>query len=173
MLPLRTARLLLRDFQADDASAYLHLREGVQFGRYYPAQECDHAASQQLLVRFIGWQHEQPRRQWQLAITRAADGALIGSCGVRVQPDGSASFGCELGEAWWGQGYAREAAQALLDFARDPLGVQVLDADTLLANTAAQQLALQLGFVALPEAGAAREFNGQSWPVLRLRKTLY
>lgn len=152
-LPLSTARLQLRDFVPQDVAAYAALRCGQYFGRHYAPSELTAEFSASLLARFISWQAEQPRRHWQLAIT-LNDGTLIGSLGVRLaERHGEASFGIELGEAWWGQGYAIEAAGCLLSVAFNQLGVHRIEADTAAANVAAQQLATRLGFVHSRQVG--------------------
>lgn len=172
MLELASPRLLLRDFRREDEASYLALRSGERFGRYYPAEETSTAASRRLLGLFIDWQHAQPRTYWQLAITLGSSGQLLGSCGVRTIAPGQMAFGCELGEAFWGQAYAAEAAERLFAFAAAQLACRWLVADTLAANTAAIALAQRLGFALGQEAGAAREFNGQYWPVVRLTRAL-
>lgn len=171
MLPLYTERLALRDFVAGDAEAYAALRRGADFGRLYPAEETSEAFSHRLLALFVEQQAAVPRSHWQLAVTRRDDGTLLGSCGIRTVEPGRMSFGCELGEAWWGRGYAAEAAQALFDFA-GRIGCRELVADTLAANHAAVALARRLGFTIADEAGEAREFAGQRHAALRLRMPL-
>ncbi|MGQ5523882.1 GNAT family N-acetyltransferase [Chitinimonas sp. PSY-7] len=169
---LSSNRLILRDFQPADEPDYIALRTGVQFGRLYAADEVSPEASRRLLAMFIDWQHEPVRTRWQLAITLRASGALIGSCGVRTLEPGEMSLGCELGERYWGQGLAVEAVDRLLHFAAEQLGCQRLVADTLAANQSALALAQRLGFSVEADTGPVREFNGQSWPAVRLSKTL-
>ncbi|WP_158229026.1 GNAT family N-acetyltransferase [Chitinimonas sp. BJB300] len=148
MLTLLSGRLVLRDFHPTDEVDYVALRTGEQFSRLYPADEVGPAASRYLLAMFIGWQVEPERSCWQLAITLRDNGALIGSCGVRVLVPGEMSFGCELGERYWRQGYALEAADCLLRFAAEQLGCQRVVTDTLEANHSALMLAQRLGFIA-------------------------
>lgn len=150
ILPLRSPRLILRDFIAEDLEPYGRLRSGLAFGRHYPAAETAPAFSSRLLDRFIS-QQQSPRRAWQLAVIRRDDGKLVGSVGLRltVSP-GVASFGAELAEAAWGQGYVEEAARLLLDAGFNHLGVNRVEADTAEGNAAALRLAGRLGFVAAP-----------------------
>ena len=54
---------------------------------------------------------------------RVEDKALLGSVGLRgLGRGGEASFGIELAEPAWGQGYALEAARVMLDFGYRQLG---------------------------------------------------
>jgi len=54
-------------------------------------------------------------------VERLSDGALLGICGPRLGNEGSTTGEIEIGwrlrEDAWGQGYAREAAAASLDWA--------------------------------------------------------
>jgi len=50
------------------------------------------------------------------AVTRKADRAYIGSCGLHLRDGGLFEFGYWLGKPYWGQGYATEAAAAVCAF---------------------------------------------------------
>lgn len=156
-LPLVTPRLQLRDFCASDQAAYRQLRLGSAFGQHYAAHQLSPDFSDALLQQFIAQQQATPRRAWQLAITLADGGTLVGSVGLRYTSlAGEAQFGIELGEAYWGQGYAREAGAALLHAGFNPLGLHRVEADTHAANLPAQRLATRLGFVPSRQAGERR-----------------
>ncbi len=153
-LPLVTPRLQLRDFCASDQAAYRQLRLGSAFGQHYAAHQLSPDFSDALLQQFIAQQQATPRRAWQLAITLADGGTLVGSVGLRYTSlAGEAQFGIELGEAYWGQGYAREAGAALLHAGFNPLGLHRVEADTHAANLPAQRLATSLGFVPSRQEG--------------------
>ncbi|MGR2680969.1 GNAT family N-acetyltransferase [Chromobacterium haemolyticum] len=148
---LYSRRLMLRDFRPDDHSAYTMARSGREFARHYPPEEVTPARSGQLLLRFLEQQRDTPRRGWQLAIVRGEDKALLGSVGLRgLERGGEASFGIELAESAWGQGYALEAARMMLDFGYRQLGWHRIWADCAPGNIAMLQLARRLGFVVQP-----------------------
>ncbi|WP_374355180.1 GNAT family N-acetyltransferase [Chitinimonas sp.] len=167
MLPLRTNRLVLRDFVQADLPAYIALRSGVAFARHYAAEEMQAEFTAGLLQRFITAQSHTPRQMWQLAIVDQGE-RLLGSCGLRTIEPGVASFGCELGEAHWGQGYALEACRALLQFGATELAYHRILADTLVSNAGARRLAEALGFVLLPASGRGRHIGGLDQPVAQL-----
>lgn len=71
---------------------------------------------------------------------------LIGCCGLRPYKDGKYEIGFHLRPKFWRQGYAKEAAQAAINYA-----FSVLKADGLFAghnpnNTASAKVLLKLGF---------------------------
>ena len=138
-MEIRTARLVLREFRRDDAARVFEYQSGYEGS---PATLED---AQRLVDLFCQWAGEVPRSKYQLAI--ALDGRVIGTCGVRKEtPDASvAEFGCELDREHWGRGYAHEAAEAMLRFAFDELGVERVIARTTPNNAAAIRLAEKLG----------------------------
>ena len=83
------------------------------------------------------------------AIERVSDGAFLGWCGLtRWNPDHrSASLGYCLRKAAWGQGYATEAARALLQWAFDALDLNRVQAGTDTRNTSSARVLEKLGFV--------------------------
>ena len=118
LLPLQTDRLLLRDFVADDwraVHAYAADPEAVRYMEWGPNDE---ATTRVFVERVSAVRHAQPRLDFDLAITLRDSGELIGGCGFHIaEPQNRAGWiGYILARACWGQGYATEAAWALLRF---------------------------------------------------------
>ena len=57
------------------------------------------------------------------AIVERASGTLIGDSGLYCTPAGEVELGYTLGTAWWGRGYATEAASHWLGAAFGDLGI--------------------------------------------------
>jgi RimJ/RimL family protein N-acetyltransferase len=73
------------------------------------------------------------------------DGALIGMCGIDMRRDG-AELGYWLGVPFWRQGYATEAARALIDYAFAELGHQALQSGARVSNPASRRVLEKCGF---------------------------
>lgn len=77
-----------------------------------------------------------------------SSGEFIGCCGLRPRGDDRAM--CELGfhlkTAFWGKGYAFEAASCVIKYAFDELHVQSVFAGHNPANNTSKQLLEKLGF---------------------------
>jgi RimJ/RimL family protein N-acetyltransferase len=82
------------------------------------------------------------------AVTRAMDGALIGLCAVDRWEDGVWELGYWYGKPYWRQGYATEAARAVMRFAFEDLGALMLTAGWFFDNPASGRVLEKLGFVA-------------------------
>ncbi|MFB9159794.1 GNAT family N-acetyltransferase [Chromobacterium violaceum] len=146
ILAERDGRLKLRDFRESDFDAYLAMRRGAAFGRHYEPEQMSAAFSARLLEGFLVQRRQTPRVDWQLAIERCGDGALIGSVGLRSAGGGEAEFGIELAETAWRQGYAEEAARLMLAFGRERLACRRFHAHCAPGNVAMLLLAQRLGF---------------------------
>ncbi|MFN3650793.1 MAG: GNAT family N-acetyltransferase [Armatimonadota bacterium] len=119
VLPLQTPRLLLRDFSPEDREAvhvYGSDPEVCQWLDWGPNTESD---TVEFLARVIESQTAHPRSTYALAITRRGEDRPFGSAALMRPDTGSrqAEIGYCLARDAWGQGYAVEAAEALLDLA--------------------------------------------------------
>jgi RimJ/RimL family protein N-acetyltransferase len=72
---------------------------------------------------------------WPFIMVLRDGGALIGSMDLSLEPDRmTAALGYWIGEDYWGQGYATEAARAVLEFAFDILKLNAVVASALPDN---------------------------------------
>ncbi len=73
------------------------------------------------------------------------DGAPIGACGIDPRV-GVPEIGYWLGVAYWGQGYATEAARAVIDHAFGALQHEALQAGARVSNPASRRVLEKCGF---------------------------
>ncbi|MFE1950572.1 GNAT family N-acetyltransferase [Streptomyces sp. NPDC059524] len=171
---LHTARLRLRPFTEADATALFALHSNAHVLRYWDSPPWTDPARAERFVA-VCRRIEEEGSGARVAIERAADGAFVGWCGlVEWNPDfRSASLGYCLGEEMWGQGYATEAAHALLRWAFDTLDLNRVQAETDTRNVASARVLEKVGFV---REGTLREdcvVNGvvsDSWVFGLLRR---
>jgi RimJ/RimL family protein N-acetyltransferase len=90
-------------------------------------------------------------------VERKSDGELLGFCGLKhidapgASMLGDMEIGWRLREDAWGQGYAREAAEASLDYAFHTLDAPHVIALTVRQNSASWGLMQRLGMTRAPE----------------------
>jgi RimJ/RimL family protein N-acetyltransferase len=167
-MQITTARLILRDFVADDWPAVLTYQSDPRYLRYYEWTERTEAEVRSFVQMFLDQQTEQPRRKFQLAITLPEDGRLIGNCGVRRKPENEweADIGYELVPDYWGRGYATEAARAMAAFGFGELGLHRISAWCIADNAASAHVLEKVG---MRREGCLREneyYRGRWWDTL-------
>jgi [ribosomal protein S5]-alanine N-acetyltransferase len=145
---LRTDRLLLRPFTAADTDAVLALHSSPHVLRYWDAPTWKTRAQAERFIALCA-QMEQEGTGARLAIEHAADGRFIGWCSFsRWNPDyRSARLGYVLTDTAWGQGFATEAARAVLRWAFDALDLNRVQSETDTRNRASSRVLQKLGFV--------------------------
>jgi len=87
----------------------------------------------------------QDKRLPHFLVTLPATGELIGSVGLGAQDDGEVELGYWIARARWGQGYAPEAARAVLRLART-LGHARVVAGHFVDNPASGRVLAKIGF---------------------------
>lgn len=113
---LETERLTLRPFREADVPPIFELSQNPDVMRYVGDRK---VPSLQDVWRWVaGWiGHWALRGYGQWAIEERSSGRLIGRAGI-INPAEwpGAEVGYLLGRAWWGRGYATEAARAAMDW---------------------------------------------------------
>ena len=125
---IETERLILRPWRDDDRAPFAAMGQDPQvmatLGPLMSREESDESVD-----RMIAHQAAQGHCFWP--VERKADGAFLGFCGLKQGPDGTpiageTEIGWRLRSDEWGNGYAREAAEATLawglaNFVRDSI----------------------------------------------------
>ena len=167
-MKIETERLILREFAEDDWHAMLAYTSDPLYLRYNDLTE----GTRERVQEFIGWfleqQRQEPRIKFQLAITLKSNGFLIGNCGVRMDEVNSveANIGYELDPKTWNNGYATEAAGAIVDFGFDRFGVHRIWADCIAENTASAHVLEKLGMKLEGRFREQKYFKGRWWDSL-------
>jgi RimJ/RimL family protein N-acetyltransferase len=73
-------------------------------------------------------------------------GTVIGGCGIAQLGEGPPEIGYWLGVPFWGQGYATEAARAVINHAFADLGYEVLLGGARVSNPASRRVLEKCGF---------------------------
>jgi len=168
---LESARLVLRRVVPDDLPFYTRLHALPKVAEHlYPEGRPRSPEETKAWIEYTLASYEQ-LALGHLAVLRKEDGALIGRCGLTDlavesataehgirrgwfgrahAPAGVAlTFECEFGytldPAFWGQGYATEAARCVRDYARDVLRLSYAISAILPQNARSRRVAERSG----------------------------
>lgn len=146
MLPLDSARLVLRRFADGDALAFAAYRNDPEVARYQSWTGCSAAEA----AAFVHEQHSQelvPGEWLQIAVTLRQTDALIGDCALKIHESDprQATIGFTFARQFQQRGFATEAVSCLLDylFRRRRLHRVIADTDAL--NSPASRLMERIG----------------------------
>jgi RimJ/RimL family protein N-acetyltransferase len=146
-LSFETNRLLLRPWRVAEASVLRELWT-ERDPRVPPHRRIDADGHPTLAQLEDSIRTSRPSSIGVLALERKAAGDVIGYCGLVDSGPGSEGepeLAFELLRAVWGQGYATEAAWAVLDWARSS-GYERLWATVWDWNTASRRVLAKVGF---------------------------
>lgn len=125
MTPIRTDRLILRNWEERDRSLFHRINSDDQVMAFFPFRR-DRAQSDAVMDAMRS-EIDEVGHGWTAA-ELVETGQCIGFIGLiaaeiePVVPKGSIEIGWRLAPEFWGKGYVTEGAGALLEFAFDRLG---------------------------------------------------
>jgi RimJ/RimL family protein N-acetyltransferase len=160
---IETKRLRLREWREEDVEPFIRHLNTEAVMRWLGGVRSPDQQRSVVLDRFMAWQETLGFTFW--VVERKADGELLGFCGLKIAGDagspveGLHEIGWRLREDAWGQGYAKEAAEASLDHAFGSLGAERVVALTVEGNRASWGLMVRLGMVRRPEL----DYVGADW----------
>jgi len=143
---IRTERLVLRQLTLNDAAAFSKLAGDYDISKM--TGSLPHPFPLYSAEFKIMYLRQQKRRglAYPYAIT-INGGDLIGVMDLfRSVPDAALEIGYWIGKPYWGQGLSTEAAKAIIQEAKDRLGVQALMAGVFADNPASLRVLEKLGF---------------------------
>lgn len=137
---LATERLSLRALRREDTVALALLANDIRVAEN--TARIPHPYRLEDAEEFIA---AAGSKEGEVVFAIALGRTLIGVCGVDQREDGP-EIGYWLGVDHWGQGYATEAARALIDHAFGELGYEALVAGARVSNPASRRVLEKCGF---------------------------
>ena len=168
MFKIETKRLIIRDMNPSDESAFVAMSQDAKYQRFYDESDCDPNKYKELTNLFIAQASEEPRKSYQLAVECKDSRQFIGTVCLRLEDNQQASMGCAFSRSSQGHKLSYEAALALADFGFSELCVHRIYAETISKNLAAIKLCKSLG---MRQEGHFREhrfFKEQWWDTVVL-----
>ena len=111
-----TERLVLREITRSDLDAVYEYTKNPELFKYMPFGPSTYENAKKRIERLIEKQSQNPRTDFDVAITLKTSKKLIGGCRLNKVSDIEGHVGYILSRDHWGKGYATEAARALTDY---------------------------------------------------------
>lgn len=171
---IETERLILRHWKKRDRAAFSAMNADPAVMRYFPGTLTSDESNDNL-ARMEGWDRESGLTLWPAI--RKADGAFLGICGLKPFTipwpyADDIEIGWRFAAEHWGQGYAREAAEACITLGLTHARRVV--AMTVPANRPSWGLMRRLGMAHRPELDFAHpnvpEGSPLKWHVVHTRE---
>jgi RimJ/RimL family protein N-acetyltransferase len=146
--PIETARLLLRPFEADDLESLHAIHSDAGVARWLYNEPRTLAETRELLGHKLGAGALRAEGDWLAAAAVVREtGELVADISLHwaSEPHRQGELGFLVHPAHQGQGYATEAALAILDFAFGELGLHRVIGKLEARNAASERVLEKLG----------------------------
>ena len=145
--PIVTARLLLRRSRPEDAAGISTYRSDPEVGRYQGWARTDPEGLRAEIVEMAPRAPGEPGGWVQLSVEESTSGALVGDVGLSRHEGepGVIKVGYTIAPPFQGRGYATEAVRALVGYAFDVLGSEVVRAYASAENISSIRVAEKAG----------------------------
>ena len=137
---IETDRLILRPLCETDADDVFEWAGDPVVNRYMPYPVYQNVTQVQKWIQSI-----QPE-DYEFCFVLKETGKVIGSGSIGLNDEKRYELGYNLNRHYWGQGYATEAAQAMIDWAYHELGATDFVASHAMNNTASGHVLKKCGF---------------------------
>ncbi len=157
---LETDRLILRPSRLADAEAITALANNPRIVENTSSLPFPYTIAD--AIAWIEGGDEADRHPVRFAIiAKHRDGAIIGACGLGRAQEGGLEIGYWIGEPFWGDGLATEAARAVIDYGFDTLALERILGRCRVNNHGSRRVMVKCGFQPVgPGMVESRYFGG-------------
>ena len=145
---LETKRLTLRHLQASDQDSLFALYSDPEVRRYFPEGTLSYEETKEQLNWFLNGHPDHPELGLWATIHKEIN-QFIGRCGLlpwTIDERFQVEVAYMLAKAYWGNGLGTEAAQGILDYGFEKLGLSrlicLIDRDNLASIRVAQKIGM-------------------------------
>ena len=143
---LTTARLTLRAMRSQDADDMFEYARLPEVTKYLLWSEHESVGYTRDYLKYVESRYSVGDF-YDFALVESSSGKMIGTCGFTcLDPvNNVGEIGYVLNPAYFGKGYATEAAREIIRFGKDSLGLHRVEARFMKGNDASVRVMLRLG----------------------------
>ncbi|MEZ9200264.1 GNAT family N-acetyltransferase [Shewanella sp. 10N.286.54.B9] len=143
-----TPRLIIREFNREDAKAVYHFNAPAEVNRYTgDAGLCESIEDALGIIENI-WLKEYAKygfARWAVVLKETSE--VIGFCGFKNETRIDAvDIGYRFHPDYWGKGFATESNQACIDYAKEHMTIDKVYGEVIPENTGSSHVLEKLGF---------------------------
>lgn len=139
---LTTSRLILRGPRAEDAQAIAGIANNRRIAEQ--TRRMPHPYSVEDALAWI--EMVSARDECRFLVTRKTDNTILGAAGCEIMDERDKEIGYWIGGPFWGNGFATEAAQAVIDHIFATLPLEQLFGRCRVTNTPSRRVLMKCGF---------------------------
>jgi RimJ/RimL family protein N-acetyltransferase len=164
---LETPRLTLRRSHAADAETIAAYRSDPEVHRYQGWERTDADGVREEIEAMAARAPGEPDGWVQFSVESRESGRLVGDVGLSPAEGepGVVKIGYTMDPAHQGRGYATEAVRALVDYAFDTLGADIVRAYASAENLPSIRVAEKAGLTLVERF--ERTYEGETWQGVR------
>jgi len=139
-----TSRLILRQFTRDDLEPLAAMHLDVEVGRFIGVKTVEQ--TREGLEQWLAQYERYGFSKWAVVLRGGEE--LVGRCGLSLERIDGADvweLGWTFARAYWGKGYATEAAQAAMEYSFRVLGHRRIISLIRIGNVASVRVAEKIG----------------------------
>ena len=157
---IETDRLIIREFNEGDLKSIHEYASKSEVTMYLPFGPNNELDTQLFLKKVIDYQIQNPRCDYEFAVILKQNDSLIGGCGIHVTniKNKEASIGYCYDKKFWRNGYASEAADAIIKFGFQKLSLHRIFATCCPDNIGSAKVMEKIG---MKKEGCLREHKLQ------------
>ncbi len=140
-----TERLSIRKLKNQDFDAFHQMQSNINVMRYTDSPPKNKTENKLDLDRVISFYQKPKNSFWVFAVERKKDTNFIGTIAIIIDNDAKAEIGYRYLEKYWHNGYAFEALNGLINYAKE-LKLKELYGEVVVENKASEYLLKKVGF---------------------------
>lgn len=142
-----TERLIIREFNMDDAQAVLKFDSAPGVNRYTGNKACGKIEDAENIIRNIWLKEYKTIGYGRWAVVFKETGQVIGFCGFKFDTRiDLTDIGYRFLPEYWGKGIATEANRACMEYAKAHMSLDYVVAEAMIENEASVNVMRKLGF---------------------------
>lgn len=149
----QTSRLLVRQLTFEDFEPFHEMQSNFKVMQYASGNAQNLEENKVDLKKVIDHYKETGNGFWVWAIERKSDQALIGTAAIIVDKKNEGEIGYRLLEKHWGNGYATEILNELINYGSEKMHLKAIHANVDVRNIASIKMLDK----------SVLEFKGKEW----------